>query len=446
MVSKYRNHRCLQITLSGWLTVVVLVLASIALLWATGTSAADDHRSSNLGSGGGGRVNTAAAGSIGQSLDAFSFQLLRRVGGGENLVVSPYSVATTLGMVGAGAAHETARQIERVLHTSSLLQMDGELASLRAQLGQEQSQAGESDPADAAQLAMSSGAWVQSQLAVRPAFDSTLVDDFAAPLQMENFAADPELATSDINGWVANNTGQRLQNILAPGAISTDTRLVVASTIYLAAHWRLPFDPKLTRPESFVTAGGRHAPTEFMRQSGPASRFPYASGPDYRAIDLPYRGSDLSMLVVMPDRNGLASFQRHFNASKLNQVIGGLRERTVDLGMPRFHLNFREGLNAVLAAMGMPNAFHPGVADFSGIAGDPGSLYLSLLMHAADLEVDEQGTIASAASVGIVDTISAPLALRAVRLTLNHPFLYFIRDDATGTILFAGRLADPATE
>ncbi len=387
----------------------------------------------------GARVRSATD-SMARPLDAFALELLRHLGGRGNLVTSPYSVAMSLGMVGAGAAHRTVRQIEKVLHAASLTQMTGGLESLRARLSQEQSVAGKEDPRDAAQLTTADGSWVQTGFAVKPAFQDTIATVFDAPLQSENFEAGPQSAVNDINGWVAGKTKGIVQNVLAPDAIDRSTRMVIASAIYLDAHWALPFDPKNTQTGAFVTTSGKRRAVAFMRQN---STFRYASGPSYRAVDLPYLASDLSMLIVMPDREALPDFQAHFGVRQLNRVVYKLSKSSIELGMPRFRLDCGIQLNTALSSMGMPDAFHPLMADFSGIAGKPGALYLSLVEHAADLQVGEQGTVATAATVEVIKAISAPIVRHRATFTLNHPFLYFIRDDGTGTILFAGRLVDP---
>ncbi len=206
------------------------------------------------------------------------------------------------------------------------------------------------------------------------------------------------------------------------------------------AQWTQPFDPQNTHSESFVSTDGAVA-TPFMQR---VARYRYAKGPDYQTIELPYLASDLSMLVVMPDHSAVAHFRRQFDVIQLKRVVTNLRTRAVDLHMPRFRLEYRTMLNPALAAMGMSSAFRAGIADFSGIGGTPGSLYLSLVVQAADLQVDEQGTVGAASTVSVINATSAPLLRHAITLRLNHPFLFFIRDNATGAVLFAGQVVNPA--
>jgi serpin B len=274
---------------------------------------------------------------------------------------------------------------------------------------------------------------------VKPAFAQSLALTFNAAPQLADFRSQPEAGREAINTWVAAHTAQVIKELMSAGTIDTRTRLVLADAIYLRAHWASPFNPALTTKQTFTTATGQRAQVPFMTQA-PTS-LPYARRRGYQAVELPYLNSTLSMLVVMPTAGTFTRFAHGLtSAAALARIAGSLDPTPVDLRMPRFHLAAHQGLAPTLAALGMPLAFSD-AADFSGITARP-SLKISQVEHAADLVVDEHGTVATAATgIAFVPT-SAPA--QPTKLTLNHPFLLFIRDTHSAAILFAARVADPS--
>jgi serine protease inhibitor len=169
---------------------------------------------------------------------------------------------------------------------------------------------------------------------------------------------------------------------------------------------------------------------------------PYARGRGYAAVELPYSASTLSLLVVLPSGQRLSDLQRRLKPSLLGRIVHGLSPTSVVFALPRFHLSLQAELKGPLQTLGMTDAFSE-AADFSGIAPGRG-LHIGLVEHAADFTVDEHGTVAAAATIVTVEPGAAPLPVHPVRFTANRPFLFFLRDDRTGAVLFAGRLVDPA--
>jgi serpin B len=214
---------------------------------------------------------------------------------------------------------------------------------------------------------------------------------------------------------------------------------VLANAIYLAAHWADPFTRSETAPGPFYTGAGPAVQVPFMTQT--PVELSYTQGRSYQAVDLPYLSSTLSMLLVMPAPGTLAAFEQGLSAGSVERIYRTLTAGRLDLHVPRFHLTFDTGLVPVLSELGMPVAFTD-AADFSGITTQTG-LKIAAVEHAADLRVDEAGTVAAAAT-GISLEPTAVEPLPAQRITLDHPFLAFLRDDATGAILFVAQVADPA--
>jgi len=366
--------------------------------------------------------------------DGLAIALLQRLGqNGSNVVFSPYSIETALSMVETGAAGSTASEIAHVLHTTDPAAVAAGLAALDVRL------TAASRAPQAPQVHLANGLWVQSGLTLRAPFTGSLSSLFGAPPQAADFARAPEAVRQSINSWVAARTAHLISNLFPAGTITAQTALVLANAIYLAAHWADPFTRAQTAPGPFYTSAGPTVQVPFMTQT--PVELSYSQGQGYQAVDLPYLHSTLSMLLVMPAPGTLARFEQGLSAGSVAKIYRELSSARLELHVPRFHLSFDTGLEPVLSALGMPVAF-TNAADFSGITTQTG-LKISAVQHAANLRVDEAGTVAAAATgIGIEPTAVAPSP--ALRLTLDHPFLAFLRDDATGAILFVAQVTNPA--
>jgi serpin B len=338
------------------------------------------------------------------------------------VVFSPYSIATALAMVDQGAAGQTAAQINRLLGADGAT-LASSHRTLRARLA-----------GDAAQLKRADAVWVQSGLALERRFTDTMSRDFGTAPMTTDFKRQPAAAAGAINAWAAAHTGKEIRNLMPRGAIDQFTKLVLTDAIYLKARWQFPFEHSSTHPQSFFPQAGGPVSAQFMSRKPAELR--YVSVPSYRAVELPYRDSSLSMLLIMPTPGTLSRFERRLEVSAIE---ASLRPQTLTLSMPRFHLALHAELNAVLAALGMTLAFRP-QADFSAITKQI-TLQIQAVEHGADLRVDEAGTVAAAAT-GISLTPTVARREGGV-LVLDHPFLAFIRDRRTDAILFAARLSDP---
>jgi serpin B len=406
-------------------TPATVALATIVAALA-GCGAAAATKSTPRPAGDAGKIPTAV-----RSNQALALALLGRLGQGSgNVVFSPYSIESALSMVDAGAAGSTASEIDHVLHTDHPATVAAGLSAIDASLI--------GDPKSPS-LQIANSLWVQSGLALKKPFTRTLASFFGAAPQPVDFAGAPESARQTINSWVAMHTGQKITDLFPAGTITPQTAAVLANAIYLAARWANPFTRALTAPGPFYTSAGPTVQVPFMTQTPVA--LSYARGSGYRAVDLPYKHSTLSMLFVMPTPGTLASFERGLTPGSLAGLERSLAPKRLDLHVPKFHLTFDAELSPVLSALGMPVAFTD-AADFSGIA-DHTTLKISAVEHAADLQVDEAGTVAAAATgIGLEPTAIAPMP--ATSLTLDHPFLAILRDDATWAILFVAQVTDPA--
>ncbi len=264
-----------------------------------------------------------------------------------------------------------------------------------------------------------------------------LAENYGAGLRLLDFANEPEEARVTINDWVSEETEGKIEDLIAQGAIDPLTRLVLTNAIYFNAAWAQPFQEGATRDGSFTLLSGDRVTVPMMHQT---ESFGYAQGDGYQAVELPYDGREMSMVIVLPERGEFDAFEHSLDAGRMKDVIEGLARQEVSLTMPRFEFDSEFSLSRVLADLGMPAAFS-GEADFSGMTGGK-DLFISDVLHKAFVSVDEVGTEAAAATAVVMKALAVPD--EPVTVTLDHPFLFLIRDIETGAILFVGRVLDPS--
>ena len=364
---------------------------------------------------------------------AFACALYKQLSADEgNLFVSPYSISAALAMTYAGARGETAAQMAGALHfdlaPDRLHPAFGELQrALVAGAGEDYA------------LDIANALWSQIGFQFLKSFIALGVNDYDAMLRELDFAGDPELSRRTINGWISDRTREKIPELLSQGAIRPDTRLVLTNAIYFKGTWVDAFDPKRTRDLPFHLTPEKSIQTPMMFRDG---KYAYAETEDIQALELPYRGEDLSMVVVLPKQvDGLTALERSLTPDALAEWTQSLASSEVDVYLPKFTFRDQSTLNGVLAQMGMTDAFGSG-ADFSGMTGRR-DLYLSVVVHEAFVEVNEEGTEAAAAT-GVVATLTSLRPAQPV-FRADRPFLFLIRERATGAILFMGRVADPKT-
>ena len=358
---------------------------------------------------------------------AFAVDLLHQVSGGDgNLFFSPHSISQALAMTYAGAAGATATQMAQALHfTLSPATLHAAMNRLDLDLASRAQQA--SSDTRPFQLHVANAIWGQDGTAFEAPFLDTLAVNYGAGLHVVDYIADPQGARSTINGWVADRTNDKIQDLLPEGSIDQLTRLVLTNAIYFSAAWAHPFEAAATADGTFTTAGGP-VTAPMMHEVAEAS---YGAGAGYQAAELPYDGDQLSMVVIVPD--ALASFE-----ATLTAVVQSLSTADLTLTLPRFRYTTPLSLGAALQALGMVDAFSP-AADFSGIDGAR-DLQITGVLHKGFVGVDEAGTEAAAATAVVVGTTSVP---EPHVLAVDRPFLFLIRDRPTGAILFVGRVVDP---
>jgi serpin B len=383
-------------------------------------------------------ADPADAAKAGAAIDAFGFELLRAATvGDENAVLSPASIALALAMTRPGARGETAAQIDEVLravasdeHVGWLNALDAALAS---RSGTFTDQGGKDQRVT---LRIANAPFAQQDYAWNPDYLGALASRFGAGVRLVDYATATEAARKAIDAWVDEQTEQRIPELLEPGVLDSLTRLVLVNAIYLKAAWQTPFPEASTAVQPFTRLDGSSVNVPTMRLG---ETLQYASGAGWQAVELPYVGGSLAMTVIVPD--DLAAFQATLDGETFAAITGSLGPRPVDLSLPKFGIETKTDLATVLAAMGMPNAFDLSLADFSGMTAQE-RLYISAVIHQANIDVDEKGTTAAAATAVVMRAGSAPG--EPVTLRVDRPFLFALRDIQTGAILFLGRVVEPA--
>lgn len=384
---------------------------------------------------------TSEARAVADASNAFAVDLYGAVtdtsDGQENLFFSPFSIASALGMTLAGAEGETEQQMRAVFHIG-----DDEAAHHAAYAELRARVFGKPADCPSMDLTMANRLFGQEDYPWLEAFLQVTELDYGAGLEELDFVGAPESARVHINDWVAEQTEDRIEDLLPEGSVTEGTRLVLANAIYFLGDWEDPFDAEQTGEAPFTRADGSVVPVPMMMQETEA-RVAWADGA--LAVELDYMGGRQSMVVVMPEDPavGLDAVSA-FVPARLSTIEENLAPvGDIWLGLPRFEFSQETDLKAMLQELGMVDAFVDGAADFTDMAdmeASSESLFISGAFHKAFISVDEKGTEAAAATAVVVGTESAP----SVNFIADRPFEFYIRDNVSGAILFMGRVHDPS--
>ncbi len=409
----------------------ILLVLMLCLPMGTGAFAQEDDAS------------TLAAGNTAFALDLYA--ALRQDAGGGNLLFSPYSVSQALAMTYAGADGETATQMADTL-SFALPQpaLHEAFSALNADLiARGNAEANEDESETARALRIANGLWGEQTYPFNPSYNAEIEQYYGAGLQPTDFANAPEEARQEINGWVADQTEDRIKNIVPEGAITPETRLVLANAIWFYGGWRDTFSPNSTEDGEFFLDDGTTVSVPFMYQW---TALPYARGDGFQAIELPYAGSGFTFTVILPDEGQFAAFEEELDANALGAAIDHLSSTDVRIYLPKFEFEFATSLAQTLQSLGMTDAFDPSRADFSGMVEGtpPAPLVIGDVLHKAFISLDENGTEAAAATVVIAPDGAAPDETEPIEVRVDRPFIFAIRDTQTGSLLFMGRVTNPS--
>lgn len=361
---------------------------------------------------------------------SFALDVYHRLGEGEskdNLFFSPLSISLTMAMIYGGAQGDTEAQMAEALHFG--LPQEALHAAFNWQESTLQNRADEHD----FRLNIVNATFGQEGQTFLDSYLDLLARHYGAGMSLLDFEREAETARKEINEWVAVRTERKIPELLPEGTIDPMTVLVLVNAVYFKAAWHEPFHARNTQSAVFHALDGDVTVPMMHGQPEVAS---YVQGDGYQAVALPYRGKAFDMVIVMPDEQQFEAMERELDGERLRGILQALEPTRIALTMPSFEVRTRASMNQILQELGMADAF-TNAADFSGITGER-NVYLSMVQHEAYVRVDEAGTEAAAATAGVVDLVSLPM-----RVVVDRPFLFLIRDVETGSILFLGRVTNP---
>lgn len=407
------------------ITLVCLVVLAIALFkpeFTSKVSTADDSQATLEGIAALVRANNQFA------IDVYA--KIAADGNNNNVFFSPYSISSALAMTYEGARGATAEEMQSVFYFPDVkTEHRAAAAAIYNKLNAAQ--------ADYT-LRTANALWVENDYQLLETYTEPVTKYYAGNVRNLDFATAADESRKTINTWVADNTEDKIKDLIPPGMVTAATRLVLTNAIYFKGDWETQFDELLTRDQDFRVNSEKTVQVPMMRLTGDEAEFNYAETDSVQVLELPYQGDELSMLLLLPKEGGLSQLHAELSSEQLSGWREDLSRQRVDVFLPRFTFEHKQALNQPLIELGMPTAFSPG-ADFSGMTGGR-DLYIGAVVHQAFIEVNEEGSEAAAATAVGMRQVSA--AINPV-FRADHPFMFMIQDKETGNILFMGAVNNP---
>jgi serpin B len=389
--------------------------------------------------------NTDATTAVADANNRFAFDLYSKLAKDQdyadsNIFFSPFSVSSALAITFEGARGKTADEIRSVFYfpENDTMRRAG-FSGLNAGINN-------ADPGYS--LRTANALWAEKTYPFLAEYVSTAERSYGAKATNLDFIGHPEDARVTINTWVEDRTENRIKDLIPAGVINPMTRLVITNAIYFKGDWVKQFDTNRTAEAEFRTASGKTVKVPMMQRTDEDAVYQYAENSELQMLSMPYEhttGKELSMVVLLPKADNLTATEASLNAGMLSALQQSATSRRVMVYFPKYTLKTKYSLPKTLGAMGMPTAFTMN-ADFSGMDGTK-NLFISDVIHQAFVDVNEEGTEAAAATAVVMRLAAAPVNPEPVPVfRADHPFIFFIRDNETGAILFMGRVVNPAGE
>lgn len=373
--------------------------------------------------------------SIALKNNLFALELYKRISTNEkgNICISPFSITTALAMTYAGADHHTAAEMAKTLH------FDSNTATFHNAFGR-YIMTLESNAEGNINWSVANRLWVDKRYDLLHSYIDLIQTAYNSPLQPLNFLKQPEISRETINTWVAENTEMRIKDLLPAGAITAETKLVLTNAVFFKANWLNKFQKDKTKPDTFFRSDDNQVMAQFMNRRGALH---YMQNNICQAVRIPYEGEKQSMIIVLPLQNiPVGVVEQKLDIMSLNDLYTSPPQDVI-LSLPKFKMT--QGVNLVeyLKSMGMTSAFGD-EADFSKMS-QAKDLQISDVIHKAFIETDEEGTEAAAATAVIMKSgrTSVSGEIAPIVFKANRPFMFFVLDDETRSILFMGRIENP---
>lgn len=359
------------------------------------------------------------------ALSAFGLELLRNTKqAGESTLLSPLSVILALSMATNGAEGETMAQFQETMGGVSLEALNAACQSLLSdyrQLG------------GSTRASIANSLWVDPEGQIFGEFTGRCMGIYGAEVFQGELSSSG--IVNDVNRWVSKQTKGLIPELVQQ-PFPEDTAALLVNALYLRNTWELEFDPISTYPRKFTHSSGQVEQMDFLHHS---TDLLYLQGEGAQGVVLPYDDGRLAFAAILPDSPDLGGWPDSLNGNALSQLVQGADEqRFLHLAFPKFEAEWSGSLQEILKDMGLEDAFTPGQADFSRMGDHPNGYYLSEVIHAAKLQVNEKGTEAAAATLVAAGDGAAPPPAEGIKLLLDRPFLYGIFDRQNGIPLFLG--------
>ena len=366
------------------------------------------------------------------SINHFTFSILPLLDG-SNVFFSPYSISSALAMTYAGARGNTEKEMNRALHfpvESNIIHPS--FRNLNQEL--------ENRKREGIVLNNANALWIDETARLQKNFLVLTQRYYKAGAEKLDFINQPEESRVRINNWIEEKTEDKIQDLLVPGDVTPDTRLILTNAIYFLGAWKDEFSPELTKQELFYPADGSRLLVPFMKRE---AAYNYYATQEFQVLEIPYTGEELSMVIILPTSEvSLSSLIEMMDYAQYENAINSMEIREVNVQIPKFKFESKFNLKDYFIKLGMIDAFS-GDADFTGMTGGREQFLIDEIIHQAYIEVEEKGTEAAAATAVIMRTTSVQETPRIINFKADRPFLFFIRDNITETILFTGTLSQP---
>jgi serpin B len=351
-----------------------------------------------------------------------------------NLFFSPFSISSALAMTYAGAEGNTKTEMSKVLHFNpDVPTVNKNFSTLFKAIM--------ADTLSGVQLNIANSIWVENSFVPNQTFVDAMINSYHSELRRRDFQGASEQVRIEINNWAESMTRGKIKDVLPDGSIDDNTIMVLVNAIYFYGKWAEKFDKKETREAAFYNPDKPGLKANFMNKT---DDYGYYEDSMVQAVDLPYKGDKLSMMIVLPkDKNGMKEVESKLNSSYYTRISDGLSRQSVTLSIPKFKTTASYTMNDYLKKMGMRDAFIDGVANFKGMmTGNARNLWISGIIHKAFIDVQEEGTEAAAVTAVVIEGDSAVARMPKV-FKADHPLIFMIRDNTTGSILFMGKINAP---
>lgn len=415
---------------------IILLLSLISILLSACGGGTSQEARSNRARENSPNVRDAELQTLVDGNNAFAldlYQTLRSEDG--NLILSPFSISLALAMTYAGARGETEAQMADVLNFGAQEQTHRAFNAL--DLALEDTGIVLDTDQEPMQLNTANSVWAEQTFTFLPDFLDTLSVNYGAGIHLLDFMNNPDPARKEINAWVSDETEEKINDLLPPGSLNSDTKMVLVNAIYFKADWLDPFDAEDTYDGQFNLLDGSQVTVPLMGQE---MYIPFATRDGYAIAELPYAGGSAAMTIILPDAGRFEEVEAQLSYEMLQEALGSMMTDSVIVRLPKFNYESAFMMGGTLSKIGMPIAFDANRADFSGMT-DQQDLFIAEVIHKAYVAVDEKGTEAAAATAVIMEGATAMMVEN--EFIVDRPFIYLIRDVESGQVLFIGRVLNP---